>query len=122
MDETNDLPAGIIPEDDITTPEDVADEVTDSDTSTEDEPSQNAQAPQSIAINLDQLPIHITFDAGEKILSLEEIKNLHVGYTFETDHTIDDPVKIKANGKIIGEGEWICINEHFGVRITQLNS
>ncbi|MDR0755812.1 MAG: type III secretion system cytoplasmic ring protein SctQ [Puniceicoccales bacterium] len=122
MDETNDLPAGIIPEDDIKTPEDVAAEVPASDTSTEDEKTQSDQTPKSIAINLDQLPIHITFDAGEKILSLEEIKNLHVGYTFETDHTIDDPVKIKANGKIIGEGEWVCINEHFGIRITQLNS
>ncbi|MDR0647575.1 MAG: type III secretion system cytoplasmic ring protein SctQ [Puniceicoccales bacterium] len=122
MDETNDLPAGIIPEDDIKTPEDVATEVPVSDTSTEDEKSQSDQKPQSAVINLDQLPIHITFDAGEKILSLDEIKNLHVGYTFETDHAIDDPVKIKANGKIIGEGEWVCINEHFGVRITQLNS
>ncbi|MDR0392716.1 MAG: type III secretion system cytoplasmic ring protein SctQ [Puniceicoccales bacterium] len=122
MDETNDLPAGIIPEDDIKTPADVTPEVPASDTSSEDEKSQSDQTPKSIAINLDQLPIHITFDAGEKILSLEEIKNLHVGYTFETDHTIDNPVKIKANGKIIGEGEWVCINEHFGVRITQLNS
>ncbi|MDR2769268.1 MAG: type III secretion system cytoplasmic ring protein SctQ [Puniceicoccales bacterium] len=122
MDETNDLPAGIIPEDDIKTPEDVAAEVPAADASTEDEKSQSDQTPKSVAINLDQLPIHITFDAGEKILSLEEIKNLHIGYTFETDHTIDDPVKIKANGKIIGEGEWVCINEHFGVRITQLNS
>ncbi|MDR2396389.1 MAG: type III secretion system cytoplasmic ring protein SctQ [Puniceicoccales bacterium] len=122
MDETNDLPAGIIPEDDIKTPEDVATEVPTSDTPSEGEKSQSDQTPKPTTINLDQLPIHITFDAGEKIFSLEEIKNLHVGYTFETDHTIDDPVKIKANGKIIGEGEWVCINEHFGVRITQLNS
>ncbi len=120
MDDTNDLPAGIIPEDD--TPEISGDNGTD--TAANEAAEETTDTPPSMVkvADVSQLPVLITFNAGQKAMTFDEIKNLHVGYTFETDHAVNDFVEIKANGKTIGMGEWVCINEHFGVRITQLNS
>ncbi len=116
-DENNDLPAGIIPEENPPQPEEISDEV--------EETPQEEEVSEPVSITgqdaLQTMPVTITFMAGEQTLSLEQVKQLHEGYTFELDKTPSDNLQILANGRCIGEGEWVQINEHLGVRITQLN-
>lgn len=113
MDENTDLPAGIIPEEVPSNEEDLPE--------VEETQEKESVEPVSGDDILKTLPITITFIAGEQTLSLEQVKQLHNGYTFELDKTVNDSLQIFANGNLIGEGEWVQINEHLGVRITQLN-
>ena len=117
MDENNDLPAGIIPEEPSLESEEISSEI--EETSPEEEISESVSISGQDALQV--MPINITFIAGEQTLSLEQVQQLHEGYTFELDKTPSDTLKILANGRCIGEGEWVQINEHLGVRISQLN-
>lgn len=119
MDENNDLPAGIIPEETSPDPEEDSEEIEETPQSLEEETSEPVSVTGQDA--LQTMPVTITFMAGEQTLSLEQVKQLHEGYAFELDKKPSDTLQILANGRCIGEGEWVQINEHLGVRITQLN-
>jgi len=119
MDENNDLPAGIIPEETPSEPEEISEKIEETPQPPEGEISEPVSVTGQDA--LQTMPVTITFMAGEQTLSLEQVKQLHEGYAFELDKTPSDTLQILANGRCIGEGEWVQINEHLGVRITQLN-
>lgn len=72
----------------------------------------------SVAGVLEQLPVTVSFDVGEKTLSLEELKSLKPGYTFSFEHGKEQPIFIRANGRLLGHGELVQIEEHVGVRIV----
>lgn len=114
MEEKDDLPAGIIP-DEIDPHEGQIAEDEAIDNSSSDEASTSNKS-----ISVEQLPIVITFDTGKQILTLDQLKQLHEGYTFELDKKTDDLVNVLANGQCIGQGEWVQIDDHLGVRITHL--
>lgn len=116
MDENNDLPAGIIPEE-VSSQAEVEEEPNQVEENV-DEASDGAVSGKDI---LQTMPVNITFVAGEQTLSLDQVRQLHEGYTFELGKTPSDTLQILANGRCIGEGEWVQINEYLGVRITQLN-
>ena len=120
MDENNDLPAGIIPEETPPETEEVSEEIEET-----PQPQEEEETSEPVSVTgqdaLQTMPVTITFMAGEQTLSLEQVKQLHEGYAFELDKTPSDTLQILANGRCIGEGEWVQINEHLGVRITQLN-
>ena len=116
MEEENDLPVGIIPEENGPSKEGEEENLEDQG---EGEKIKDETSIVS-EISVDQLPINITFDAGRKTFTIEQLKQLHEGYTFELDNKVDDKVKILANGQCIGEGEWVQIDEHLGVRVTHL--
>ena len=117
MEEENDLPVGIIPEDNVPTDnKEVSEDVSSIDNATE---GQTDVIDPTVSI--DQLPVNITFDVGRKQLTVEQLKQLHEGYTFELDCRVDEDVKILANGQCIGQGEWVQIEDRLGVRITHLS-
>lgn len=114
MEEKDDLPVGIIP-----------DEVPDNgeDTNESVDAGKNDGMGLESADNkfdIDQLPVKITFDVGKKDFSLEQLKQLHEGYTFELDKKVEEEIQILANGQCIGQGEWVQIEDRLGVRITHL--
>ncbi|WP_318429434.1 type III secretion system cytoplasmic ring protein SctQ [Photobacterium leiognathi] len=67
-----------------------------------------------------QLPIELTFDVGQKTITLEQLNALKPGFTFELNQPISHPVTMRANGKIIGECELVNINKHLGARVLEL--
>lgn len=115
MENTNDdLPVGIIPE----APEEVPAGAIEP---SGEEANETAVPAQKLAFPVNQLPVLISFDAGTKHLTFEQLQQLHEGYTFELEKNIDENIDILANGQCIGQGEWVQINERLGVRITHLN-
>ncbi|AUI86215.1 type III secretion system protein [Vibrio azureus] len=67
-----------------------------------------------------QLPIEMSFDIGSQTITLEQLNSLQPGFTFELNQPVSKPVTVRANGKAIGQGELVNINEHLGVRILNL--
>lgn len=67
------------------------------------------------------IDVEISVELGSTELTFRELKKLNNSGTVELDQNEGDPVTIKANGSVIGEGELVIIdNEQYGVRITKL--
>ncbi len=67
--------------------------------------------------DLDQLPVRIHVVLGEKELTLGEINGLTEGSIVELDRAPSDPVWLAVNGKFVGEGELVEIDDKLGVKI-----
>ena len=66
---------------------------------------------------LDGIDIRLSFDLGERVLTLAELRLLTTGYIFDLGRDLRKSVFIRANGKIIGEGELVDIEGQTGVSV-----
>jgi type III secretion protein Q len=66
---------------------------------------------------LDEIDIRLSFDLGERVLTLAELRLLTAGYIFDLGRDLRKSVYIRANGKIIGEGELVDIEGQTGVSV-----
>ncbi len=72
-------------------------------------------------IDMDNLPINLVFEVGEREVSLGELKTLQPGYAFALDTPLEKPVTIRANGHRIGTGDLLDVNGRIGVRVLELS-
>lgn len=118
----DEIPEGVMADDSPEEEDSDYDDVNDEEVGEhQEEVAENVEKQDPATVNINKFPVKVTFDAGSKIISIDDLKQLKVGYTFDLDHSVDDDIKIYANGQWIGNGEWVKLNEHLGVRITQLN-
>lgn len=71
---------------------------------------------------LREVKIQVSVELGRRELPLGEVLHLVRGSVIELDKLAGEPISIYANGRTIAEGEVVVIDEHFGVRITNLIS
>ncbi len=77
--------------------------------------------PSIIAQKLDGLDVLLTFEVGEKTLSLQTLRSITPGFAFELENPVQKPVIIKLNGSPIGHGELLQIGEKVGVRVMEFS-
>jgi type III secretion protein Q len=77
----------------------------------EDEEHTNSES------QLNEIDIRLSFDLGERVLTLAELRLLTAGYIFDLGRDFRKSVFIRANGKIIGEGELVDIEGQTGVSV-----
>lgn len=77
---------------------------------------------EEMPAELSDLPVHIVFEVGQKHLPIKELQSLKAGYTFELDNSVERPVTIRANGKVIGTGELLKVGDRIGVRVTSFSN
>lgn len=70
--------------------------------------------------DIQSLPINISFEIGEQTVTVAELSQLQEQFVFELSGPLDQPVKLKANGKVLATGELVKINDHLGVRVINL--
>lgn len=71
-------------------------------------------------VDLSKIEMVLTFDLGEMKINLGELESLQDGYVFTLDRPDDDWVNIRANGRLIGRGHLIKIDDRLGVQIENL--
>ena len=71
---------------------------------------------------LEQIPVRLYFDLGERMVTLAELKTVAPGYIFELGREPRRAVTIRVNGKKIGEGELVEIDGNIGVSILAIHS
>ena len=71
-------------------------------------------------LDLSELPIELLFEIGNQQFTAQEIQNMKPGYVFELDRPIEQPVSVRANGKLIAQCELVQIDNRLGARITKL--
>jgi len=69
---------------------------------------------------LDNVDIQIKVRIGKKQLLLDDINKLKIGSKVEINKNVNKPLEILANNTVIGYGEIVVIDGHFGVQITSL--
>ena len=70
---------------------------------------------------LDDVTVRLTFDLGERSVTLGELKSLAPGFTFDLGRELRRVVTIRANGMPIGEGELVDIDGRVGVSVLTLH-
>ena len=72
--------------------------------------------------DLNQLPIRLTFDLGERTITLGELQALDAGSALPLERPLQDFVTIRANGAIVGEGQLVEMDGRLGVMISRLSA
>ncbi|MFC4297789.1 type III secretion system cytoplasmic ring protein SctQ [Castellaniella hirudinis] len=72
-------------------------------------------------LNLDAIPVRLSFDLGDRALPLAELRQLQPGAVFDLQRPLaDGPVMIRANGALVGTGELVEVDGRIGVRVGTL--
>ncbi|MDD2236703.1 MAG: flagellar motor switch protein FliN [Kiritimatiellae bacterium] len=85
-------------------------------------PGQSGSEPAK-DINLDMIldiPVDVHVEVGHTRVKVQEILRLDVGSVVELNRVAGHPADIIVNGKLIGQGDVVVVNENFGIRVTKL--
>lgn len=76
---------------------------------------------QALALtHLDDLPVPLSFDLGERPVSLRELRMLQPGMSLDLGRPLAAAVRIRVHGVLIGLGELVEIDGHLGVAVTRI--
>jgi flagellar motor switch/type III secretory pathway protein FliN len=67
----------------------------------------------------DTLEVTITFETTRKAITLGELRTIRPGYTFISENPTNSPVAIRANGRLVGYGKLVSVENNIGVQITE---
>lgn len=92
-----------------------------SDENDEEQVISSIKTEHALSVDLNRVPVNLTFDLGTITMTLAEVKKLQRGQIIETARPIDEyaPVQIRANGKLIATGELVEIDKRVGVLISR---
>ncbi|MGB1271196.1 MAG: type III secretion system cytoplasmic ring protein SctQ [Endozoicomonas sp.] len=85
------------------------------------EESENSVQEGQAGVNIADINVDLLFEIGRQQLSADQLQALEPGFVFELDRPIEQPVRIRANGKLIAECQLVQIDNRLGARITSLN-
>jgi type III secretion system YscQ/HrcQ family protein len=73
-------------------------------------------------LDVDRLMVKLSFDLGEQMLTLGELRRLRPGEIFDLQRRFDaGPVYVRANGALVGTAELVDIDGRVGARIHTLD-
>lgn len=79
-----------------------------------------AGAAEPLIDSLDDVEVQLTFDIGQHTLTLGQLRTLTAGAVFNLGRDPRSAVNIRANGRLVGTGELVRVDDHVGVRIATL--
>lgn len=79
----------------------------------------NLEVPPNLDILLD-VPVTLTVELGSCQLPMREVLQLAVGSIVQLDKPAGTPVELRANHKLVARGEVVLVEDHLGIRITEL--
>jgi len=88
------------------------------------EPAEGAAA-VSEEVNLDMImdiPIDVHVEIGRTSLPVRDFLRLGVGSVLQLDRLVGETADLIVNGKLIGRGDVVVVDETFGIRISELVS
>eukprot|EP00887_Chlorella_sp_A99_P004404 scaffold39.g4404.t1 len=73
------------------------------------------------AFDVNAVPVRVTFELGERQLTLGELRLLQPGQTFDLARPLaEGPVIVRANGAWLGTGDLVEIEGRIGVTLRTL--
>lgn len=86
-------------------------------------PEERSKAPALPTDNLallEDMEVTIVLELGRHRLTLDEALDLGEHSLLELDKTVGQPIDVLVNGKLFARGEVVTVEEHFGVRLTEI--
>lgn len=80
-----------------------------------------APLPDNLAVIMD-IELVATARLGKVEVPLSDVLNFGPGSIIEVGQSIDDPVELLVNDRLIARGEVVVVDEKFGLRITEIVS
>lgn len=68
------------------------------------------------------IPLELVVVIGRTKILVQELLQLTQGSVVALDKLAGEPMEVYVNGKLIGRGEVVVVNEKFGIRITDIIS
>jgi flagellar motor switch protein FliN len=87
------------------------------------EEPENITGVNNAELNLDSLldvPIDISVEIGRTKMTIGDLLSLSKGSIVELKKTAGEAVDIYVNGKLLGKGEVVVVNERLGVRVAKI--
>ncbi len=75
---------------------------------------------ENIAMILD-VPMNVTVELGKAKKKIKDILDLSTGSVVVLDRPAGETVDILVNGKCIGKGEVVVIDDNYGIRVTEIS-
>ncbi len=63
--------------------------------------------------------VHLRVSVGQVTLTLGELLNLKEGGTLKLESSLDVPVDVLLEDKVVASGQLVAVDDNFGVRITE---
>ncbi|NLN06507.1 MAG: hypothetical protein GX167_02685 [Firmicutes bacterium] len=83
-----------------------------------DHTSASRDAPQLERIL--EIPLQVRVILGEATKSLQDVLSLIPGSILEFERSVNEPVDILLNDKVIARGTVVTVGENFGIRVTKI--
>jgi flagellar motor switch protein FliN len=80
---------------------------------------QGPEDPMNMELLLD-IPLEIVVELGRTKKKISEVLELTSGSILDLEKMAGEPVDVYVNNKLVAKGEVVVIDEHFGVRITEI--
>jgi len=74
---------------------------------------------ENIEMLLD-VELDVLVELGRKTMLIKDVLKLGNGSIVELDKAAGEPLEVFVNGRKLAEGEVVVVDDHFGIRITQL--
>jgi len=77
------------------------------------------------SLNIERLlnvELEVIVRFGVTTLPLSYIVQMGSGSMIELNRTVDEPVELLVNGRLLARGEVVVINGYYGVRIIEITS
>jgi flagellar motor switch protein FliN len=66
------------------------------------------------------VPIEMIAQVGSMKKTTREILSLKSGSVIEFDRVVGEPMDVMIGGKLMCRGEIVVVNEHYGIRISEV--
>jgi len=63
--------------------------------------------------------VHLRVSVGQVTLTLGELLGLKEGGTLKLESSLDVPVDVLLEDKVVARGQLVAVDDNFGVRITE---
>ena len=71
---------------------------------------------------LGDVPLTVTVEFGRSSCSIRKLLGLKASSVVPLEREASEPLEIRANGRLIARGEVVVVNDHYGIRITEIVS
>lgn len=84
-----------------------------------EKPAAAPAQPVNLAL-FDSIQVQAQVVLGQVSLNVGKLMHMTPGELVATDRLVNQPVDLVVNGIVVARGELVAVEEHFGVRITEL--
>ncbi len=88
---------------------------------TEETVQKSEEAPKNLDLIMD-IDLEVKIRIGEKYMLIKDILELKDGSIIELDKSIEEPMDVLVNGKVVAKGVVVVVGGKFGIKLTHIET